>query len=511
MTILKKKKNNCLYYTLLNYFCTMRTRFSILLLFVVAILHCDIVGYAQGMNSEEWTLQRTVAYALENNISIKQSELNKRLSELSFRQSQWSQLPNINANTQYGRSFGRSVDPTTNQFVNGSSYDYLTLSGNVDVLVFGWFQRRNTIAQNKYSLQAANSDLDQLKDDVSLNVATGYLRALLAKEQVKINQKKVELSKAQLEQTIQFARAGRVPELNVAQLESQLASDSSLLITAITDYNASILDIKALLNLDFDISFDVVAPQIPLTDALAMSTLSAQDVYLQAASHFGRIKSSEQKVIAARKGLAAAKGALYPRLSLTGNFGTNWASTVKEFSNFNVTGTAPTGNFVPVRLGVGDTILPVYQYKGTFDSKTVSINTQFDNNFRQGVAINLNVPIFNGLQSRTAVKRARINVQSEQLNKYQNELQLKQDVYKAYNNAQNAIQKYQAAVRAVIAARRAYGFAEKRYKLGLSNTVEYLTTQNNLYTAESNLASTKYDLIFKLKVIDYYLGEELKL
>jgi outer membrane protein len=137
--------------------------------------------------------------------------------------------------------------------------------------------------------------------------------------------------------------------------------------------------------------------------------------------------------------------------------------------------------------------------------------TQFDNNFRQTVAVTLSVPIFNAWQGQYGVKQSQINVLSEQLNKYQAELKLKQDVYRAHNDARNALQKYYAALRAFDAAKRAFDFAQKRYDIGLTNTVDYLTVQNSLYAAASRFASSKYDLIFKLKVIDYYLGKELKL
>ncbi len=461
-----------------------------------------------------WSLQETVQYALEHNITIKQNELNQRLAKLTFRQSQLSQLPSISGNSMYGRSYGRSVDPTSNQFVDGTSYDFLSLSANADVLVFGWFQRRNTIAQNKFSLAAANADLEQLRNDVSLNVATGYLRALLAKAQVTINEKQVGLSQAQLTQTRKFAEAGRVPELNVAQLESQLASDSSNLITAITNYNAAILDIKALLNLDFEEPYDVDAPNIPIDGMeINIASVTPEEVYHTSLQYFGNVRSSINKYKAAKKGYAAAKGTLYPRFSIGGQLGSNWSSNVKEFTGFTPTGTSPTGNFVPINVPAlnVDTLLPVYQPTGSFTTRNVPLQQQLDNNFRQTLTLNLSVPLFNGWQTQTAVKQAKINMLTAELNKYQTELQLKQDVYKAHNDAKNALQKYYAAEKAARAAQRAYNFAEKRYELGLTNTVEYLTTQNNLFAADANLASAKYDLIFKLKVIDYYLGKEIKL
>jgi len=176
-----------------------------------------------------WSLERCINYALEHNISIQQNILNERLAQLKLQQIKYSQLPNANVSTAYGRSFGRSIDPTSNQF-NNTDYNFLSLSGNADALLFGWFMKRNQIAQNKNSVLAAKQDLSQLQNDVSLNVATGYLRALQAKEQIRVNERQVALSEAQLAQTRRFAEAGRLPELNVAQLESQLATDSANLI-----------------------------------------------------------------------------------------------------------------------------------------------------------------------------------------------------------------------------------------------------------------------------------------
>ena len=163
-------------------------------------------------------------------------------------------------------------------------------------------------------------------------------------------------------------------------------------------------------------------------------------------------------------------------------------------------------------MPVGDSLFfPVYQPTYTYTTRRIPFGTQLDNNFRQTISIGLNIPIFNGWQAQYNVRQAKVNVHSSELNKYQAALNLKQDIYKAYNEALNAIQKYYAAERAQVAAQRAYDFAQKRYALGLTNTVEYLTTQNTQFVSESNLLSAKYDLIFKLKVIDYYLGKELKL
>lgn len=477
-----------------------------------AILCITLGGWAHQVCAQqagEWTLQGSVQYALKHNLTIQQNELNQRLEKLTLRQNQLSQLPSVNLSTGYGRSFGRSIDPTSNQFVEGSSYDFASLSGNADVLLFGWFQRRNRITQSKYNLEAAGKEYEQIKNDISLNVATGFLRMLLAQEQVTINEKQVALSEEQLNQTQKFAEVGRVPELNVAQLESQLATDSSNLIAAITEYNASVLDMKALLNLSFDEEYKPYVPDLNFEQDFANAFLKPEDIYLAATKSLPTLYSSEMRLKAAQKGYAAAKGGLFPQLALSVQAGTNYSTLNKDFNITGVDVSPIAGTFA--YDSTGNSAYQVFQTTPVFTTSTLPLGTQLDNNFRQSVSLGLNIPLFNGWQAQTAVRQAKINMLSQQLTLDQTELKLKQDVYIAHNNARNSLQKYYAAQRAAVAAERAYGFAKKRNDLGLTNTVEYLVIQNNWYRAEANLASAKYDLIFKLKVIDYYLGNEIKL
>ncbi len=462
----------------------------------------------QGSMDNVWSLERCVQYAIDHNISIKQDSLNARLARYTLKQSQLSQLPTLSANGSYGKSFGRSINPTTNQFVD-AGYNFVSTSGNGNLLLFGWMQVRNTIEKNRYSLEAYLADLDQLKDDVSLNVANSFLTTLLAQEQINISKNQVELSKAQLAQTRAFTDAGRLPELNVAQLESQLATDSSNLINSIANYNSAVLDLKSLLNLDFAVPFSIKIPEVEVGDQVMVSNVQPEEVYQKARAHFGSVKGSQLRVTAAEKGLAATKGNLYPQFSLGYQVGSNWASNYQSVSGFRTdTGTT---NVVTTSSGIIalPTTLPEITYTPIL--KNIPLGTQLNNNLRQTVFLNVNIPILNGWQSQFAVRQAKINLESQRLNEYNAELTLKQNVYKAHNNALNSIQKYYAAKRADEAAKRALDFATKRYDLGLTSTVDLLVTQNSAFTAAANLALSKYDLIFKLKVIDYYLGKELKL
>jgi len=484
---------------LFHYFCRMRQ-----LLYAAFIVFSALFAVRANAQADDvWTLQRCVQYAIDHNISIQQDVLNARLAKYTLLQSQLAQIPSANLSSSYGRSYGRSINPTTNQFID-ASYDFVSASGTSNVLLFGWFQQRNLIAKNKFSLQASKADLDQLKDDVSLNVATGYLRAILAQEQIHVSEKQVELSKAQLDQTRKFFEAGRLPELNVAQLESQVATDSSNLISAIANYTSAIIDLKTLLNIDFNEPFNIIAPDVKVSDQITIASLTPEDVYQEAHKHFGSIKAAEYRYTAAQKGVNAAKGALYPQLSFGVQIGTNWASTYQQVVG-HIDTSLPVGYVYPNQTAL------VYAPEQIPILSNTPFGKQLNNNLRQTYALSLNVPLFNGWQSQYALKQAKYNRNTQELNKYQAELNLKQNVYKAYSDATNSIQKYYAAQHAAEAAERAQEFAKKRYDLGLTSTVDYLITQNSQYSAESNMLSAKYDLIFKLKVIDYYLGKELKL
>jgi outer membrane protein len=485
------------------YICRMRLTAT---LFCFFILYCATSLRAQPAG-DVWSLEDCVNYAVEHNISIKQDSINARLARYSLMQSQLSQLPTLSASGSYGRSYGRSINPTTNQFGEGD-YDFVSASGNANLLLFGWLQVRNTISKNKYALQASLADLDQLKDDVSLNVANGFLAVLLAEEQVHISESQVKLSQAQLDQTRAFTNAGRLPELNVAQLESQVAGDSANLINAVANYNSSILDLKTLLNLDFSESMQVEVPDVQVSDQVALSNMQPEQVYQTALQHFGSVKGSKYRVGSAEKSLAAAKASLYPQLSLGYQAGTNYATNYQTVSRIDTLyGVPSTQAYIQNSTGNSyiyeNVPLPIYT--------NTPFGTQLRNNFRQSVFFSLNVNLFNSWQSRYAVRQAQMNLATQQLNEYNAELTLKQNVYKAYNNAVNAIQKYNAAKHSAEAAQRALDFARKRYDLGLTSTVDLLVTQNTQFAAASNLVSAKYDLIFKLKVIDYYLGKELKL
>ncbi len=480
------------------------------LLFLFALVSTNL--YAQSAEIEiseiisPWSLEKCINYAVENNLDLSESELNQRMADLTLEQSKSSRWPSLNADISLGNSYGRSIDPTSNQFVN-AGFLFNNMSVNSQVMLFGWFRKKLEIEQNQLKTRAANEIYAQLRDNISLNVANGYLRALLAKEQVKVSLEQLKTDQAQLNQTQRFVRAGKLPQLNLEQMLAQVASDSSNLISIKTEEQLALLQLRALLNLDFKSEFDIESPN--LNDALLNTQndySTPSEIYDLALQNQHRIKAQYVNLHAAKKGVEQAKAMKYPSLFLGGNLSTSYSSQFKEVTNQTVVGQRQLGT-----VAVAGTDYPITTPVYDFTSATVPYGTQLDNNVRSNLALTISVPIFNGHQVKTNIERAQIGLYNQRVATQKEQLTLQQEIYTASLQAEAAEQKYKAAQSAERSAKRALDFAIKRYNIGMLPTFEYTQTQNNYNQTSFNTLSAKYEMIFKRKVLDFYIGKPIKL
>ena len=472
------------------------------------ILFLILCSYSLAVTAQDkWDLKRSVDYALTNNISIKQQDIQARLAELVHYQSQFGRLPSANIGTSIGLNTGRSIDRTTNQFTTESIF-YTGISFQTGVDLFNFFSKQNTIAGNRYEAEASKAAVEKIKNDIALNVAAAYLQALLTIEQVRIVEIQLKQTSAQLANTRKLVDAGSIPELNAAELEAQLARDSSTLITAQAGVTEATLMLKALLNVDPGAPFEIEAPAVENIPVEPISALQPEQVYQLALRNLPQQKVNELRLLSAQKYVDAARGAMYPSLSLSASLQTNYSNLKNngELLGSSIAGFNPIG----VVKASGDTVLapniiPNYRFYAS------PFGTQISDNFNNGIGINISVPLFNGLLARTSYKRAKLNVTSYELQRDRDNLVLKQDIYSAYSDAITAFQKFNASKKSVETAQKANSFAQKRYDIGLLNTIELITNQNNLFRARIDVISAQFDYVFKLKVLEFYKGQGLKL
>jgi outer membrane protein len=460
---------------------------------------------------DKWDLRRCVEYAMANNISIKQADIDSRTFKLTYEQSKWAQFGTANGTTSVGLNYGRSIDPTNNIYVDQQGLSQI-YSLQVGITLFNWFALRRQRESNQFSYQAQVVNIDLIKNNVTLNVAAAYLQALLAKEQVTLANTKLELTKHQLDNTMKLVDAGSVPELNAAELEVQFATDTSSVITAQETYDLDNLQLKAILNLDAAAPFDLDTPPVETIPIEPIGTLQPDVVYSIAVVTFPQQKMNDLRISAAEKNVDYNRGRLYPTLTAYGALGTNFFNDLRQITTgtalqntngYALDGTTQYPVYIPYQY-------PIYSSQPFYKAWT-GYGSQLDNNFGQQVGLQLNVPIFSGNSARTNYKKAQLNVASAKLTKDNDLLTLKQGVYQAYYNAVASLEKFEANKKAVAVAEKSFDLATKRYNIGMLNTIDYLTNQNNLFTARINTLIAQYDFVFRMKVLEYYKGLGIKL
>jgi outer membrane protein len=479
---------------------------------VLTFFLCSLIFCLNAVGQDKWDLRRCVEYAINNNISIKQADIDARTSKLSFDLAKWTQFGTANINTPIGLTFGRSIDRTTNIYENTQSlFQGYTLSAGITL--FNWFALRRSVESNKFSYTAQVVNIDKVKNDVTLNVAAAYLQALLAKEQVAVAKTKLELTGQQLGNTQKLVNAGSVPELNAAELEVQFATDTSSVITAQETYDIDNLQLKAILNLDAAAPFDLDTPPIETIPVEPISSLQPDLVYAIAVSTFPQQRMNDLRISAAVKNVDYTRGLLYPTLTAFAGLGDNFANSLQRL-NFNQT-VISTGAYA---VDASNNQLPIFAPNVTTTYSGQPINkvftgygSQLSNNFGQQVGLQLNIPIFNGNSSRITYKKAQLSVITAKLTKDNDLLTLKQNIYQAYYNAVASLEKFDANKKAVAVAENSFDLSTKRYNIGMLNTIDYLTNQNNLFTARINVLISQYDYVFRMKVLEYYKGLGIKL
>ncbi len=471
-----------------------------------------ILGYSSFAQTNpinttnKWDLQKCVAYALENNISVRRADLQIRFAALDLQQSKKALFPNLNFNSNLGLSAGRNQDPTTFSLIT-TSYLFSNYSLQSSVDLFNWFTKKNTIEVNNLTLQAREEGLEKAKNDIALNVAVAYLQVLLTREQITLAKARVAQTKTQLESTRKQVDAGKLPELNAINLESLLANDSAAMITAETSAMQSLLQMKALLNMDAAEAFDIVTPPVDKIPVEPLGDLQPDAVYLLAINSQPQQKVDSLSVLAAKKSVEVAKGSMYPTISLFGSLGTATNSRATEILS-STSVNVPIGT-VSVS-GTPYQVFPINPFN-VFTTGKQKYLSQIDQNFRQSIGVGFSVPIFNGSQLRTNWKRSKLQLKETALLKEQNSFILKQDIYKAFNDAVASLQLFNANKKTVDYSAKAYDFAYKRHELGLLSTYDLIASQNTLQQAKSQLLYSQYDYVFKMKLLEFYKGQGLKL
>ncbi len=479
------------------YFCYMRyTIYSLAIIFTVAITNVQA--------QQKWDLRKCVDYALSNNISIKQTDVQAKIAAVQYKQSKENIYPSVAFGGNTSFNSGLHQDPTTFSLIT-QSYLAAGLQLQASAQIFNWYSKQNTIAANHWQAEAAKASTDKLKDDISLTIANNYLQILLSKEQEKIAAVQLQQSKAQYDNTKKLVDAGSLPELNATELEAQVEMDSANYIAAKGNVEQNILVLKSNMNFDAATPFEVDEPPIELIPIEKIADLQPDAVYTLALANLPQQRVNDFKLKAAQKNAEVAKAGMYPSFSAFLNLGSAYNSIGQIITGVTYNNTA-VGS-----VTVGGQDYSVYAPQPFYTTGKQGFFKQVNSNFGQSVGISLNVPIFSGGSLRSNWEISKLNIRTTELQKESDNQTLKQNIYQAYNAAIVALEKFTASKKSVDASQRSYDFAEKRYNVGMLSTIELITDQNSLLSAKLQYVQNQFDYVFKMKVLEFYKGQGLKL
>lgn len=461
-----------------------------------------VLASASFINAQKlWTLQACIDYALANNIQIKQQELAEQLAKTTLLQSKTSLFPTLNANVSHAYNYGKTIDMYTNNFATErvqSDNFYVSSS----VTLFSGFQLLNTIKQNKIDLQASQYDLDKMINDISLNLATAYLQILYSKELLTIAENQLSITEKQVAHTQKMVDAGTVAKGTLLTLQAQQSTEELSVVNAQNDLDLAYLTLTQMLDLTSTDSFDIVVPVIEAPSETTV-LLTPDQIYAFALTTQPEIQSDELSVKSSELGLSIAQGMRYPTISLRGSYGTGYSGASQRLTGYSLSGYYPSGF-----TSGGDTVYsPSYDY--TYEKKP--FENQFKDNVNKSISFSMYIPIFNGWQTNSTIAKAKIAIQNAQYTLQNTKNTLYKSIQQAHADALAAVNKYKSSSKSVDAYKESFKYAEEKFDVGLMNSTDYDDAKNNLTEAQSNLLQAKYEYVFRLKILDFYMGKPIEL
>ena len=465
---------------------------------LIVILAFSIKSQSQDL----WTLMDCVNRALKENISIKQSELDYLDSEISRKTAIGNFLPNLNIGSSHSWNVGLNQNITTGLLENiTTQFSSMNLNMNIDIL--NGLKNVKQLHLANLSILANQYQLADMKENISLLVANSFLQILFNKEILKVQELQLEISKEELQRAIELVRSGVIPKGDLYEFEANLKSVEKSVIDAKNSLKLAKIALAQLLLIDDYENFDIVDVDYKLKISNILD-ISPNEIFSYAVENKNEIKIAETNLEIAKKSLEFNKSFLQPRLSAFYSLSTRISYSDRLIGSGDF-------NLVPVGVveNTNERVLAPVQSTKIVPPK--SFSDQFDINKGQNYGLSLSIPILNGFSIRSNVNRSKINVQRSENLLFQRKLDLENTINQAYSDAYGSLKAYEASKKSLDSRKLSFEYAKEKLNIGVLNPYEYSQVKQRFESAQSDLIRSKFDLIFKLKVLEFYFGVPVKI
>lgn len=430
-------------------------------------------GMAWGQKA--WTLQECLDYALANNIQLQQKKITAASDHEDVLQSKSALFPSVSFSTNQNASWRPFAESTIN-LTNGSmttNENTVSYNGsygiNANWTVWNGNRNTNTIKQNKLTEQVAELAVQQQANSIQEQIAQLYVQILYETEAVKVCEEIIKASQLQRDRAKTMVEVGSLARVDLVQLEAQVSQDQYSLAQAQSQLANYKLQLKQLLEIHDSEPFDVAIPDV--SDEKVLSIIpNEQAVYNAALESRPEIQSSKLNIESSEIAISSARAGYKPTVSLSASIGSSNSS-----------------------------------------GQDLVFTRQIKNNLSNSLGITVSMPIFDNLQTRTNIRKAKYALQTSELNLQEQQKQLYSTVENYWLNATTSQQQYIYAKANVKSMQESYDLVSEQFNLGLKNIVELTTGKNNLLQAEQQLLQTKYTALLNYAMLNFYAGEEIKL
>jgi len=477
------------------------TQFIFKPLTMLSLLLTTLVGFT-AKAQEKITLQMAVDRALANNLTIKQAQVNEAIGTADLQQSKNNMLPSLNASTSGGYNFGRSQVAGSFTYTSSTS---LNINGNaqLQLTVYQGGILRNQIIQNRLLLDVNKSQTAKVKNDLVLSVVTDYLQILTNQDLVTAAKQQIDIASQNLDKSNISFKVGNQTLADLSQAKAQVSTANLNLTTAQNQLDLSVLILKQYMEMNPYTDIIVERPDISkLTDI--KTVYDANEVVKTALGVNPDIRLAETQQKTYEHAIRIAKGYFYPTVSLYGGL----ASSYSDRLNQRVIGQTAITQQIGIVQATSQAVVTAYNQPiyGPY-----SAFSQINDNFNQSIGLSVQIPIFNRFNTRTAVHKAELNFKNAQLSTQIAKNNLSKTIIQAVLDLQSAEKQYQSATQTFEANKDALNVTKQRYDVGLVNSLDYNTAVTNFNKSQNDMIEAKYSVVFRSKIIDYYLGNTITL
>ena len=450
-----------------------------------------------SFSQEKWTLEMCVKRAIDENISIKQSELDYVDAEISRKNAIGNFIPNVNVGSSHSWNVGLNQNITTGLLENITT-QFSSMNLNLGIDVYNGLKNIKQLHLANLRILSSQFQLADMKEDISLLVANSYLQILFNKEFIKIQESQLELSKSEVERAKELVENGVIPKGDLYEFEANLAGVEKTLIDAQNNYALSKISLAQLLLLDNYQTFDIADKEYELQVSNILDK-SPEEIFAVAVSTKNEIKLFETNLDIAKKNLELNKSFLQPRLSAFYSYSTRIAYSDRLVG---------TGEFQNVPIGfvenTNQRVLTPVQKTKIIGAE--SFSEQFDRNAGQNFGLSLSIPILNNFSVRSNVDRSKVNILRNENQLLQKKLDLENTINQAHKDAQGAMKAYTASKKSLESRKLSYDYARDKFELGAMSSFDFTQVKQRFESAQSDLINSKFDFIFKIKVLEFYFG-----